>query len=494
MKILPIILSLIFCTNAYAADYYVATTGNDTTGDGSIGNPWATPAFGAASVSAGDTLYIRAGTYDITTPENNNYSGVAPHADNVTIAGYTGETAILRGNGGVAPTNCVIGSGYYDGTDHFADGLTIDNLTIRGMVSMVWGTGITLKNSHISIGGDSWTGNEQGAVVWLQGCVDCVVQNNTIVQSYAAPGGSSSAIITYSGVSGLLIENNDITATAGPSAGQPGGTGITLKDTVTNAVVRYNYIHDCEASGLWSANQGLPHDIVIYQNIFSNNNTGDSDNGDITHVLLTYNLDIYNNTFYASNKGAYFAWSDAVPLNSVAFFNNIVFEPVLNFVGWYYSAPFSASYLDYNNYYKAASPQWVINYTGYTTFAAYQTACQAELAGCDQTGHTVTTDPGFINASGLYNTPADFKRASYTANGRGGIYPAAMGAYVTGSETIGYSGAGLPESECDFDHPSLCLTSETCYAVAGLYWCNETCQVGACAGRKFKVKRIIHPE
>jgi hypothetical protein len=42
------------------ATYYVATTGNDTTGDGSSGNPWATPGKGAASAtSAGDIVYVK---------------------------------------------------------------------------------------------------------------------------------------------------------------------------------------------------------------------------------------------------------------------------------------------------------------------------------------------------------------------------------------------------------------------------------------------------
>lgn len=47
-------------------DYYVATTGSDTTGDGSSGSPWATinKARGTMSSSADNTVYIAAGTYD----------------------------------------------------------------------------------------------------------------------------------------------------------------------------------------------------------------------------------------------------------------------------------------------------------------------------------------------------------------------------------------------------------------------------------------------
>ena len=49
------------------ATYYVATTGNDTTGDGSSGNPWATPGKAAASAGVDDIIYVKSGTYSLTT-------------------------------------------------------------------------------------------------------------------------------------------------------------------------------------------------------------------------------------------------------------------------------------------------------------------------------------------------------------------------------------------------------------------------------------------
>ena len=43
--------------------YYVSTTGNDVTGDGSFDNPWGSWQKGVLSIGPGDTLYIRGGTY-----------------------------------------------------------------------------------------------------------------------------------------------------------------------------------------------------------------------------------------------------------------------------------------------------------------------------------------------------------------------------------------------------------------------------------------------
>ena len=45
------------------ATYYIATTGNDTTGNGSSGNPWATISKAFTSSADGDTIVCAAGTY-----------------------------------------------------------------------------------------------------------------------------------------------------------------------------------------------------------------------------------------------------------------------------------------------------------------------------------------------------------------------------------------------------------------------------------------------
>src|SRR5262249_20198687 len=52
---------------AAAADYYVATTGNDSN-PGTLDQPFATLQKGVNVALPGDTVYIRGGTYRIVTP------------------------------------------------------------------------------------------------------------------------------------------------------------------------------------------------------------------------------------------------------------------------------------------------------------------------------------------------------------------------------------------------------------------------------------------
>ena len=64
---------------AFCSTYFVATNGNDTTGNGTIGLHWKTispKAVGA--VHAGDTIYVRGGTYTYTGSSRNSRTGQSP--------------------------------------------------------------------------------------------------------------------------------------------------------------------------------------------------------------------------------------------------------------------------------------------------------------------------------------------------------------------------------------------------------------------------------
>jgi hypothetical protein len=86
---------------AAAETYYVATDGSDDYNglapafEGGSDGPFATLQRGAEALAAGDTLYLRAGTYHETVWLGTDGTETAP----ITVAGYTGEIAIIDGAG-----------------------------------------------------------------------------------------------------------------------------------------------------------------------------------------------------------------------------------------------------------------------------------------------------------------------------------------------------------------------------------------------------------
>jgi len=79
---------------AFAATYHVATTGNDTTGDGSSGTPWATPMKCADTMVAGDTCLIHTGTY--STCASKAWTDLTTYSAVFGLNSRTGSSASVR--------------------------------------------------------------------------------------------------------------------------------------------------------------------------------------------------------------------------------------------------------------------------------------------------------------------------------------------------------------------------------------------------------------
>jgi hypothetical protein len=100
-KSVPIVVP----TSPPAADYYIAPTGNDTTGSGTIGSPWRTIQKFLTVAQPGNLLYVRGGTYqgtDIGGIVTSNKKGT--QSAWITIRAYPGEVPIFAG-GGTTPNN-----------------------------------------------------------------------------------------------------------------------------------------------------------------------------------------------------------------------------------------------------------------------------------------------------------------------------------------------------------------------------------------------------
>jgi pectate lyase-like protein/PEP-CTERM motif-containing protein/uncharacterized protein DUF1565 len=76
-----------------AADYYVAATGASDLNNGSIGAPFATFTKAISTAAAGDTIYARNGTYNLSSKLSISKTGTA--ANPFRLFAYPGETPIL---------------------------------------------------------------------------------------------------------------------------------------------------------------------------------------------------------------------------------------------------------------------------------------------------------------------------------------------------------------------------------------------------------------
>jgi Right handed beta helix region len=98
------ILAMMVCwpISGYTADRYMATTGNDNTGNGTIRSPYRTfakcisgPVNGVAdTLGPGETCWVKGGTY-FDAPRHNIPSGTS-WSNMVAIAGMPGETVIIQ--------------------------------------------------------------------------------------------------------------------------------------------------------------------------------------------------------------------------------------------------------------------------------------------------------------------------------------------------------------------------------------------------------------
>ena len=130
---------------ASAADFYVALTGSDETGDGSVDSPWRTiqHAVDNESVHGGDTIIVHDGTY----------------TENVEVLG---KSLTIRSDNGSAVTIVQAASA----SDHVFE--------ISSGTNYVNISGLTIKGS---------TG-AKSAGVHLIGVTNCSIRNNTVTNNF----------------------------------------------------------------------------------------------------------------------------------------------------------------------------------------------------------------------------------------------------------------------------------------------------------------------
>ncbi|GAB4408076.1 MAG: hypothetical protein Kow00123_21070 [Anaerolineales bacterium] len=98
---------------AQGSTYYVAPAGSDTTGDGSLAHPWATPGYASRQLHPGDTLVILGGRYVLSRYDDDILMPPSGTANAwVTIRGEAGNRPVLAGRDNLYAAAILAGRSY----------------------------------------------------------------------------------------------------------------------------------------------------------------------------------------------------------------------------------------------------------------------------------------------------------------------------------------------------------------------------------------------
>ena len=265
-----------------ATDYYVSTSGNDAN-EGTLAAPWRTVQKATTSIGAGDTCYIRGGSYvERVTISNRHGTAVLP----MTFTSYPGETASIEQTL-VSPPN---------GTSALLTISNSDFIIIRG---------IEFQNHKTSS-----TAKDLFGIYIVGGCNGVQIRNNKIHdiwQSATTAAGNAHGISAIgnaaTAINGLIIDGNEIHHCLTGSS-----ETVSLNGNVTNFKVTNNLIHDCNNIGI---------DFIGYEGMNSNAALDRARDG-VCSGNVIYNIDSAYNPAYKGTLGfavPYGGYGSPVPNN-----------------------------------------------------------------------------------------------------------------------------------------------------------------------------------
>lgn len=422
---------------AWSADYYVDQRHPQASDNnpGTEALPWATMYRAArASLQPGDTVYVKAGTYDASqggnwyTPSINPASSGAP-GNPITFKSLPAHAAVLDSSG--APGVPAIGS--YMRSHIVIDGFVIPNSGSKGIA--VFGEegaparDVVIKNNVIhGIFVDGFDNTEGVRVERAEGVI---VTNNRIYNVNNGGGSSNaSAVKTYK-TRNVVIEHNEFYDVV---------AGVKEKEASSYLTVRYNRIHDCRYGFvLNNQNTGVTEQIKYYGNIVE---CGTGFESSTQSTATMRDVHIYNNTFAGYS-------SKAVHINEHGqgfhIYNNIFYRPASTIdMADFFTRQANTSQvtlMDNNLYLR--DPKVVVGLYGenitFNTLAAWK----ASSYGLDK--NSLLADPAFVDVSRRdYHLKAGSPALAAGRNTGAGVVN--LGAYARGDETIGLLpiGEGAP--------------------------------------------------
>jgi parallel beta-helix repeat protein len=316
MKIFASLLILVLTVaSGYGAEYFVSKTGNDAN-PGTEAQPWKTIQKAANTLVAGDTVYIKAGTYnERVIPQNSGTAG-----NYIIYTPYSNDKVIIDGSGINLPYDWgglvdISGKSY----------IKISGLQIKNAGPNDNNQGILVDNcSYITIENNyTYKTTSSGIGVWNSDNI--TIDGNEVV---LACNDGEQECITVAVTGNFVIKNNHV-HDSGP--GTIGGEGIDAKDGSYNGKIYNNHVHDMERLGIYVDAWDKPtYNINIYNNIVHDINGNDCYTLASEGGGLLENITLYNNIGYnADENGITISFNGDVavqPMKDITIINNTLYK------------------------------------------------------------------------------------------------------------------------------------------------------------------------
>jgi nitrous oxidase accessory protein NosD len=370
------LMSLLSVSVASAANYYVATNGNNNN-QGSESQPWATISYAESRVKPGDTVYVRGGRYTEQVWIDVSGTASAP----ITFKNYGMEIPILDGgssypwNAGI-PTNesglMEIRASYiviegFEVRNSREHGINIDGRFLAG--GKVYGVVVRKNHVHTCYGSGVFFMGTDGALAENNEVHNCA-NNNFVRFTSRNPGGYWACGMGNNSSIRTTFRRNRVYGNH--------GEGLMLDKRNADCLVEYNEIYgnralelylNCGRNAtarynlLYGSDDYLSNNIVIaseqeycfpegyngghkiYGNLAANGRSG----FEVWHWRPTdpafQNVKVYNNTFAVQANPYGNALIIDSPMVGFEFKNNIVWQPTGNVV---YTGQTTGMSFDYN--------------------------------------------------------------------------------------------------------------------------------------------------
>jgi len=285
MKIfVSLLIILLTVTSGYGADYYVSKSGSDSN-PGTVSQPWLTIQKAANTLQAGDTVYIKAGTYhEQVKPKNSGTAG-----NYITYTAYGNDAVIIDGTGVTLPWS-------FDGLVYVSEVsyIKISGLRVQNVGPGDNHAGILLEDcSYITIK-NNYTYNTTSSGIGVWDCSNIIIDGNEV--ELACNDGEQECI-SVGGTNIFEVRNNHVHHSG---SGTIGGEGICIKDGSSTGKIFNNHVHDLnERLGIYlDAWDKHTYNIEVYGNVVHDINNNDCYTLASEAGGLLENIAIYNNIGY----------------------------------------------------------------------------------------------------------------------------------------------------------------------------------------------------